>query len=154
MNIRGNIVLSWLIHEITLRYDTHWRDGRQGTGYSIFSLIPTWVNRTFRIDVILIRMKQGVEIPPHFDHVPIIRKIYGYRVHNRLNVLIRKPSGGGGEFYINALLNEHTDDDDPIYEQVFPNQRIVRFSPSSVEHGVTKIESGTRYVLSFGWLSR
>ncbi len=107
-----------------------WRSGRQGTGYDKMLLMQGRLPLPF--DFYLLRFPCGTEIGPHTDRVES-------GDHYRLN-LILKPAHRGGEFRCA----------DPI----FANRRIKLFRPDRSEHSVTRIEVGTRYVLSLGWVLR
>ncbi len=105
-----------------------WRRGRQASGYDKMLLLRlTW---PLPCDVYLLRFPTGSEIHPHTDSVALGR-------HYRLNIAICKALAGG-EFRCTA----------PIYA----SPRINLFRPDASEHSVTRVESGRRYVLSFGWV--
>lgn len=106
----------------------HWRKGRQNTGYDVLTICSSkW---PIPFDLYIIRYNQGAYIPPHIDIIESGK-------HYRLNVVL-KNADIGGEFVCK----------NPIYE----TSRIKLFRPDISEHSVTKIFSGTRYVLSLGWL--
>jgi hypothetical protein len=105
-----------------------WRKGRQGTGYDKMLLATGRLPLPF--DLYLLRFPTGTVIGPHTDKVEAGE-------HYRLNIILR-PARRGGEFQCA----------DPIYV----NPRIKLFRPDRSEHAVTRIEQGTRYVLSFGWV--
>lgn len=107
-----------------------WDKGRQNTGYEKLLLLGARWPLPF--DLYLLRFREGVHIPPHTDRVKSGK-------HYRLNIVLRKAKGGG-EFIC----------DSPIYE----NSRIKLFRPDTAEHSVSKVRSGTRYVLSLGWVRR
>jgi hypothetical protein len=90
-------------------------------------LTATW---PLPFDSYLIRYPEGSEIPPHTD--PVLKGR-----HYRLN-LILKSSRSGGEFICATPL--------------FATNRIKFFRPDACEHSVTRVEGGSRYVLSFGWV--
>lgn len=105
-----------------------WQSGRQGTGYDKMLLFTlSW---PLAFDSYLIRYPEGSEIPPHTDPVQLGR-------HYRLNVILKSPRSGG-EF---VCAN-------PIYS----SRRIKLFRPDACEHSVTRVEGGSRYVLSLGWI--
>lgn len=81
-------------------------------------------------DLYLLRFRPGAEIPTHTD--PVTEKR-----HFRLNVVVSEAQRGG-EFVCA----------DPIFE----TRRLKLFRPDLSPHSVTRIESGTRYVLSLGWI--
>jgi hypothetical protein len=107
-----------------------WRSGRQGTGYDKMLLATGWLPLPF--DLYLLRFPIGTVIGPHTDRVESGE-------HYRLNIILR-PARHGGEFRCA----------DPIYA----NSRVKLFRPDRSEHSVTRIEDGTRYVLSLGWVLR
>lgn len=78
----------------------------------------------------LIRYPEGIEIPPHTDAAQA-------GLHYRLNVIL-KVSPRGGEFVCKA--------------PIFSTRRIKLFRPNACEHSVTRVEGGSRYVLSVGWV--
>ncbi|MEL7296194.1 MAG: 2OG-Fe(II) oxygenase [Pseudomonadota bacterium] len=105
-----------------------WRSGRQQTGYEkmllgINPFIVPW-------DCYLLRYKEGAEIPSHTDPVD-------GRKHYRVNVVLSEAEDGG-EFEC----------DTPI----FASRRIKFFRPDQQPHSVSRVNAGTRYVLSFGWV--
>ncbi|WP_197338053.1 2OG-Fe(II) oxygenase [Ralstonia solanacearum] len=105
-----------------------WRRGRQGTGYDKMLLATAaW---PIRFDSYLIRYPEGSEIPPHTDPVADGR-------HYRLNIVLKSP-GAGGEFV--------------CANPIFQTRRIKLFRPDACEHSVTRVQGGSRYVLSVGWV--
>ncbi|MDE0855388.1 MAG: hypothetical protein OSA97_13300 [Nevskia sp.] len=107
-----------------------WRGGRQRSGYERMLLAQGWLPLPF--DLYLLRFPAGSEVRTHTDRVES-------GDHYRLNIILR-PARRGGEFRCA----------DPI----FVSRRIKLFRPDRSEHSVTRIESGTRYVLSLGWVLR
>lgn len=105
-----------------------WQKGRQQSGYDKMLLAQSMWPLPF--DLYILRFPQGAEIAPHTDPVSFGR-------HYRLNIVIKRAKVGG-EFHCAT----------PIYE----NARIKFFRPDACEHSVSKIEEGTRYVLSIGWV--
>lgn len=104
-----------------------WEEGRQQTGYMKKCLINS---KRFKFDVYLLKYPEGSYIPKHIDSA-----IIPFHEHHRINLILKKPKDGG-KFYINGV------------EQ---RGRYFKFRPDVVEHHVTKITKGTRYVLSIGW---
>jgi hypothetical protein len=105
-----------------------WRGGRQRSGYekmllAINPFIVPW-------DVYLLRFREGAEIGSHTDPVTDRR-------HYRINIVLSE-AREGGEFVC----------ENPIFE----TRRIKFFRPDRDAHSVTRVESGTRYVLSVGWV--
>jgi hypothetical protein len=107
-----------------------WQRGRQGTGYDKMLLLAARWPLAF--DSYLIRYPEGSEIPPHTDPITKGR-------HYRLNVILKSPQRGG-EFICNA--------------PIFSTRLIKLLRPDVCEHSVTRVESGSRYVLSIGWVRK
>lgn len=105
-----------------------WEGGRQDSGYEKLLLLGArW---PIRFDLYLLRFREGAYIPLHVDKVKSGR-------HFRLNIVLRKAKLGG-EFLCSS----------PIFE----SSRVKYFRSDISEHSVSKIEAGTRYVLSLGWV--
>ena len=105
-----------------------WQVGRQLSGYDkLFLAGALW---PIKFDCYLLRFKAGSFIKPHTDAVNLGK-------HYRLNIVIKRAKRGG------EFLCER-----PIYT----SSRIKLFRPDVSTHSVTKIEQGTRYVLSIGWV--
>jgi hypothetical protein len=105
-----------------------WQRGRQGTGYDKMLLATApW---PLPFDCYLIRYPDGSEIPPHTDPVQSGR-------HYRLNLVLKAPRAGG-EFICR--------------EPIFATRRIKLFRPDVCEHAVTRVQGGSRYVFSLGWI--
>lgn len=107
-----------------------WLPGRQATGYEKLLLMVNPFLVPF--DCYLLRYKPGSEIREHVD--PVSEK-----KHYRFNVVL-KHAKSGGEFRCSK----------PIYE----TNRIKLFRPDIASHSVSKVENGTRYVLSIGWVKK
>ncbi len=105
-----------------------WRTGRQGSGYD--KMLLATARWPIPFDSYLIRYPDGAEIPPHTDPVTTGR-------HFRLNIVLKSPRSGG-EFVCGS----------PIFE----TRRIKLFRPDACEHSVTRVEGGSRYVFSLGWV--
>lgn len=105
-----------------------WKKGRQGSGYFKRLLLKgkTW-------DLYLLKYPAGSHIETHLDPVE-------GKEHHRINIVLKKSKGG---FFFK---------DDGSTRVMFLLNRIVRFRPDIEAHGVTTVISGTRYVLSFGWV--
>ena len=111
-----------------VRLAFRWQSGRQGSGYDKMLLLTApW---PVPFDSYLIRYPEGSSIPPHTDPVQRGR-------HYRLNLILKSPRSGG-EFVCAT----------PIYASA----RIKLFRPDQCEHSVTRVEGGSRYVLSIGWV--
>lgn len=99
-----------------------WNTGRQNTGYDAF---PFFITKF--CDAYILRYKTGDWIPTHVDKVTD-------RKHYRCNIILSFPVGG--IFHC---------------EKMILNTKYVKiFRPDLYEHGVTIVQSGTRYVLSLG----
>ena len=105
-----------------------WQRGRQESGYDKMLLCGLlW---PIKFDCYLIKFPSGSEIKPHIDSVKMGR-------HFRLNIVLKKAKQGGEFVCEQAIIN---------------NPRIKLFRPDLHQHSVTKIEQGSRYVLSIGWI--
>jgi len=102
-----------------------WQDGRQGTGYK---KIRMFESKRLRADCYLLYYPTGTEIPVHVDRV--------LGNHYRLNIIL-KQAKAGGEFQ--------------CAKNICSFWRI-RFFRSDFGHSVSKITSGYRLLLSFGWV--
>ncbi len=103
-----------------------WQKGRLETGYEKMLLLACRFILPF--DFYLLRYKPGAWIPPHTDKISDKR-------HYRLNFVIKKAKKGG------IFICEN-----PIFE----TKRIKFFRPDLSVHSLTRINEGTRYVLSIG----
>lgn len=111
-----------------LKLAFRWQSGRQGSGYDKMLLLTApW---PVPFDSYLIRYPEGSSIPPHRDPVQTGR-------HYRLNIVLKAPKSGG-EFLC----------ENPIYQ----SRRIKLFRPDICEHSVSKVQGGSRYILSIGWV--
>ena len=108
-----------------------WIKGRQQSGYDKMLLATAKFPIPF--DCYLLRFPEGSEIDTHTDPVD-----QGKR-HFRLNIVL-KHANVGGEFVA----------DDSIVNW----SRVKLFRPDITPHSVTRVERGTRYVLSVGWLRK
>ena len=113
-----------------LRNVLRWQRGRQESGYDKMLLLQSLWPLPF--DVYLLKFPTGSEITPHVDRVES-------GAHYRLNMVIRR-ARSGGEFVCTNAIHD--------------SPRIKLFRPDVCEHSVTRVESGTRYVLSIGWIRR
>ena len=105
-----------------------WRPGRQNPAYSKMLLLANPFVLPF--DVYLLRFRPGSEIESHRDTVAHGR-------HYRLNVVLRHALSGG-EFQCEQTLHE--------------SRSIKLFRPDLHAHSVSRVDSGSRYVLSIGWV--
>lgn len=100
-----------------------WVPGRQRTGYEKLPLFELPF-----CDLYLLRYVPGTHVPKHQDPVQ-------GRRHYRANLEIRR-AREGGKFHCDGPL--------------FKMGRLSIFRSDATPHWVTRVESGTRYVLSFG----
>jgi hypothetical protein len=105
-----------------------WQHGRQGSGYD--KLLLGGLYWPLPCDCYLLRFPEGSAVPPHVDRVERGR-------HYRLNIILR-PARRGGDFVCAR----------PIHA----SRRIKLFRPDVETHSVNRIEEGTRWVLSMGWV--
>ena len=108
-----------------------WQKGRQSSGYQKLTLwdsYPKW-------DLYILRMKPEGYVPWHRD------KLKNTELkHYRCNFII-KHAKVGGRFIM---------DGNPL----FKFWRLVVFRPDIVQHRVSKVEKGTRYILSLGFTKK
>lgn len=105
-----------------------WRRGRQQSGYDkVLLLQAVW---PLPFDIYILRFRKGAQIFPHTDPVSRGR-------HFRCNMVLTRARVGGD--FICAT-------------PIFATSRIKIFRPDACEHGVTRVERGSRYVLSIGWV--
>lgn len=112
----------------------NWIKGRQNSGYYKLKLL---VSKFFKFDIYILKYPKGSYIDTHKDPVE------GYE-HHRLNIILKRPKKGG-TFFCGA---RHCTGQYPDYN------RIIKFRPDILKHSLNRIEEGTRYVLSIGWLRR
>lgn len=110
-----------------------WTSGRQNTGYEKITFIEKGfsLGKFLGFDLHLIRYPSGSFILKHVDKVD-------FGKHYRFNFVLKRPKSGG-IFECEKLW------------QV--GQRFFFFRPDLHEHSVSKCE-GTRYVLSFGFITK
>jgi hypothetical protein len=119
------------------------KPGRQGSGYSVLTLFKS---KLLQRDAYIIKYPTGSAIPAHKDPVP-----EGY-VHWRLNIVLPTKHTGGDFYY---LYPENPNNTYLIYSKTsWFGLKIIKFAPSEITHSVSEVISGTRYVLSFGWLKK
>ncbi len=107
-----------------------WRSGRQESGYEKMLLLANPFLLPF--DCYLLRFREGAEVPEHTDPVSDKR-------HYRLNIILRHAKSGG-EFV--------------CAEPIYASRRIKLFRPDVTPHSVSRVNAGTRYVLSVGWVRK
>ncbi|MBB1303637.1 MULTISPECIES: 2OG-Fe(II) oxygenase [Pseudoalteromonas] len=105
-----------------------WQRGRQDSGYD--KMLLCGAHWPVKFDTYLIKFPVGSEIKPHTDKVKKGK-------HFRLNLIIKRAQLGG------EFMCENT---------LFQSKRIKLFRPDITQHAVTKIEKGSRYILSIGWV--
>lgn len=103
-----------------------WIDGRQKSGYLKRKIFESKLLKT---DCYLLKYPEGSEIKLHTDPVTTGK-------HYRLNIILKRARGGA--FKCNG--------------KYFKFGPIIFFRPDLYEHSVTRITSGTRYVLSIGFI--
>jgi hypothetical protein len=108
----------------------HWQYGRQNSGYKIFPIIHS---SRLKLDMHLIFYPKGSEIKPHKDPA-----MFGQR-HYRMNLEVWKADQGGVFECAKCLIR-------------FGRLRL--FRPDLELHSVTKIEEGSRWIFSIGWLRK
>jgi len=106
-----------------------WKIGRQNSGYQKMLLFKSkW---PIPFDLYVLRYSKNSYVPLHKD--PVL----GGK-HHRLNVVLKYAKEGGK--FVGC-------------KKTFQWWRITLFRPDKVLHRVTRIQSGTRYVLSLGWIT-
>jgi hypothetical protein len=115
-----------------------WKDGRQGTGYKKFEIL---ISKRFNLDLHILRYEAGSSIPYHYDRVGSDYE------HHRVNIVVY-PAKVGGEFRYDKF-NKFGQ-----RNKVTHFGPLVYFRPDLIGHSVAYIESGTRYVLSIGFLKK
>lgn len=113
-----------------------WQQGRQQTGYFKMLLAKgkSW-------DCWLLKYEAGAFIPLHKD-------VIEGKEHYRLNICLKR-ADYGGKFYI--PMYGFSEDDHDFCRKGISTRRWHLFRPDLVEHGVTRVVEGTRYILSIGW---
>lgn len=106
-----------------------WTRGRQIGEYLIMPIIRT---KKLPFDLYIIKYPKGSYIPEHTDPVK-----KGFE-HHRINFVFKKAHSGGE------------------YKGTFEWKfwRFMKLRPDINKHSVTEILSGTRYVLSLGWMKK
>lgn len=112
---------------IKLYREWKWRSGYRATGYEKMRIASgTW---PVPWDLILLRMNEGVELPPHRD---VVRGKFAIGPQMRINILL-KAAKKGGEFFCEGP-----------HKRWF--NRIFLFRADTNTHGVTKVDEGTRVI--------
>lgn len=107
-----------------------WQKGRQGSGYDKM-LIAQWFNSLVPFDIYLIKYPEGSKIDTHTDPVKEWR-------HVRINIVLKQAKSGG------IFSGEG---------RIWGGQRFNVFY-SDLPHEVSKIEQGSRLLLSVGFLKK
>lgn len=110
-------------------FDRFFDEGRQGSGYSKLKLFH--ITRLVKADCYILRFPEGSSIKEHVDPVEDGK-------HYRLNVVFKRPVAGGLLFC-----------ESPIFRL---GERVCFFRPDVSKHSVSKIEKGSRWVFSLGFL--
>lgn len=105
----------------------NWTLGRQSTGYKKLKLF-----QFLNMDCYILKYVEGDYIPVHTDPVP-------GRKHWRVNLVLWQATRGGVFQYRSARTDRWVTPD-----------RLAVFRSDICPHHVTKIEYGSRYVLTFG----
>ena len=103
-----------------------WGNDKFNTGYRIFTL---FYSHKLKWDIYIFHYKEGSYIPKHKDPSK-------YGKHYRFNIELKK-ADKGGKFICSSV--------------VFKWWRFCLFQADANYHKVTKIEKGSRWVLSFGF---
>ena len=109
-----------------------WQEGRQGTGYD--KMLLATARWPVAFDAYLLRFPEGTAVPFHTDPAPAGQRRF------RMNVFLRQAKRGG-EFVTRSEVG-----------RIVSWPRLELFRPDLAEHAVTRVEEGSRLVLSVGWL--
>jgi len=103
-----------------------WVEGRQGSGYlkKLLAQGETW-------DLYLLKFPKGSHVEGHLDPVP-------GKAHHRANFVLWRAKKGG-EFWCRGRRAG--------------KRRLAIFRPDTMLHGVSRVQRGTRWVLSLGWVT-
>jgi hypothetical protein len=110
-----------------------WVEGRKDSGYSKLKLLES---KFLKFDMYILKFPTGSYVEPHHD------KVEGHE-HHRLNVILNKKFTGGMFCIRREIRNFY------LFQE---HNRIIKFRPDEQLHAVSQVLSGTRYVLSIGWL--
>lgn len=115
-----------------------WEIGRSANPKAPYFKFKVFISKLFKMDCYILKYPEGSSINYHKDPAPKDYK------HYRLNIVL-KHAKVGGEFlsFKNIGIG---------WFEAKHCKRFNLFRPDIVDHAVAEIESGTRYVLSFGWL--
>ena len=125
-----------------------WTEGRQNTSfavpYLIMWLLPQWLCKLLKRDIVLIKYRKGTRIPQHVDNC---KWWAGYDMF-RTNITLREATKGG---VFQMWGYKHNRDAVNKRGKIlgFP---YVKFRPDIMPHSVTTVTEGTRLILSIGKL--
>lgn len=110
-----------------------WEYGRQGGGYSKFTLA---YSKRLKFDAYILRLPADVEVPAHNDPSP-----EGYE-HHRVNITLRSASEGGVTYM------------EMPGGTFIRSPKHYRFRPDLMRHYVSRVGRGEVWLLSIGWLRK
>lgn len=138
-----------------------WQIGRSANPKAPYFKYLVFQSKLLKMDMYILKYPVGSEIDFHKDAVP-----KGYK-HYRLNVVLKKAKQGGlfitkmsTEDYVNNAplptnsREFYSEGKDFAHYVIHHLGRIHFFRPDIIEHAVGRIDEGTRYVFSIGWLRR
>lgn len=105
--------------------------GRQGGGYNVYTLFKS---KWLKMDCHIIHLPKGSVVKEHVDPAK-----EGY-AHHRYNYTLKKAKKGGETF-----VKFHD-----AFESKMP--RSYHFRPDKMKHRVSKVEKGSVWIFSIGWL--
>lgn len=108
-----------------------WTKGRLDSGYHKFTLV---YSEFFKLDAYILVIPTGSAVPRHFDPAP-----EGFR-HFRFNLTLWRANSGGETL---IRLGKRW---------AYLPHRAYKFRPDIQEHMVTRVSSGSLWLLSIGWL--
>jgi len=112
-----------------------WTVGRQHSIGTPYYKHLVFVSRRLRLDTYILKYPTGSKIDWHVDPSEP-----GY-AHHRLNIILNRANGGAFQTIEYKKTITH-------------KSRIIKFRPDVTTHRVLEVTSGTRYVLSIGWLRK
>jgi hypothetical protein len=112
-----------------------WQVGRQRGGYDKLLLLSSAI---LPFDIYLLRYRKGSYVDLHIDPVEEGEK------HFRLNIELWRADEGG----IFEVPKYGPGRGGPIFKW----GRVTLFRPDKLDHSVTEIKAGSRWVLSIGWV--
>ena len=131
MHVFVKLINEWFLNMISLLLNLiPWQNGRQQSGYKKFKLFES---KKLMADCYLLLYPQGSEVREHKDTSPVENK-----KHYRFNVVLKQADWGGGFACRKVIFSTGT--------------WLYFFRPDLYDHWVTKVQEGSRLVLSFGLL--